>query len=69
MTMQKWNAEEIEKLKEIYQKGNLSLLAQIFPNRSYSSCVTKAYKLGLKSKELIDAASESSSRYGRTLIL
>lgn len=49
--MQKWNAEEIEKLKEIYQKGNLSLLAQIFPNRSYSSCVTKAYKLGLKSRD------------------
>lgn len=49
--MQKWNAEEIQKLKEIYKENNLSLLKTAFPYRSYSSCTTKAQKLGLKSRE------------------
>ena len=50
--MQKWNAEEIEILKEIYKQGDLSLLKEYLPNRTYSSCTTKARKMGLKVREL-----------------
>lgn len=56
---EKWSLEEIEKLKHIYQMGNLSLLNIELPNRTYSSCRAKARKLGFStrkfwSKEEID---------------
>ena len=50
--MQKWKAEEVEILKEIYKQGDLSLLKEYLPNRTYSSCTTKARKMGLKVREL-----------------
>lgn len=50
--MQKWKAEEIEILKEIYNQGDLSLLKEYLPNRTYGSCTIKAGKIGLKVREL-----------------
>ena len=50
--MQKWKAEEVEILKEIYKQGDLSLLKEYLPNRTYGSCITKARKMGLKVREL-----------------
>ena len=49
--MEKWSIEEMNILKEYYPSGNIDIIKEKLPMRTYTSITSKARKMGLKTRE------------------
>lgn len=62
--MGKWTKDEIELLRENYNKKTNVELLQMFPNRSYLSIYKKAYTMGFLKDESIESQNRSLCKKG-----
>lgn len=62
--MNRWTKEEVEILKENYNKLSNENLTKLFPNKSFQAIYKKAYHLGLRKTSDIEFLNRSEVRKG-----